>query len=208
MEEAPTPFFKPNLIFEIKKELISESNKKYQLLFKAEENNELSIKAIKDDIIPKTFINRFSISVIKQNKYFIQFDDLKEIGDELDERLKKEKVSLFEEINSLKILIPLPSSKIKEILFELKEDEKSDKDIIKELVPIVREQKEEITKLREFQNQVSFLLRNYILNLDSLIIDNNLYNSFLKNQINPKKKYQSKSFIQIIQRWTRNFDFS
>ena len=52
---------------------------------------------------------------------------------------------------------------------------------------IVRVQKEEIKKLREFQSQVSFLLRNYISNLDSLIVDNNLYNTFLKNWINPKK---------------------
>jgi len=54
-------------------------------------------------------------------------------------------------------------------------------------VHIVRVQKEEIKKLREFQSQVSFLLRNYISNLDSLIVDNNLYNTFLKNWINPKK---------------------
>ena len=170
------------------------------ILFKAEENNELSIKVIKDDIIPKTFINSFSINVIQQNKYFFQFDDLKEICAELDVRLKEEKISLFEETDSLRISIPLPSSKIKEIIFELKEYKKSDKsdiDIIKELVNIVRVQKEEIKKLREFQSQVSFLLRNYISNLDSLIVDNNLYNTFLKNWINPKQNIKANLLYRL-----------
>ena len=170
------------------------------ILFKAEENNELSIKALKDDIIPKTFINSFSINIIQQNKYFFQFDDLKEICAELDVRLKVEKKSLFEETDSLRISIPLPSSKIKEIIFELKEDkksDKSDKDIIKELLHIVRVQKEEIKKLREFQSQVSFLLRNYISNLDSLIVDNNLYNTFLKNWINPKKNIKANLLYRL-----------
>ena len=144
--------------------------------------------------------NSFSINAIQQNKYFFQFDDLKEICAELDVRLKEEKISLFEETDSLRISIPLPSSKIKEIIFELKEDKKSDKrdkDIIKELVNIVRVQKEEIKKLREFQSQVSFLLRNYISNLDSLILDNNLYNTFLKNWINPKKNIKANLLYRL-----------
>ena len=62
---------------------------------------------------------------------------------------------------------------------------------------IVRVQKEEIKKLREFQSQVSFLLRNYISNLDSLIVDNNLYNTFLKNWINPKKISKQIFYIDI-----------
>ena len=61
---------------------------------------------------------------IQQNKYFYQFDDLQEIYNELTERISKEKISIIEDTNSIVISIPLPSSKIKEIVFELKENEK------------------------------------------------------------------------------------
>ena len=45
----------------------------------------------------------------------------------------------MEETNSIIISIPLPSSKIKEIIFELKEDIKSDKEIIQELLKLINE---------------------------------------------------------------------
>ena len=61
--------------------------------------------------------------------------------------MEKEKITLIEETNSMIISIPLPSSKIKEIIFELKEDEKSDKEIIQELMQLINEQKKEISNL-------------------------------------------------------------
>jgi hypothetical protein len=130
-------------------------------------------------------INKFSIEIIKKNKYFYQFDNLKEICDEIRERVTKEKLNIFEDTNKVIISIPFPSSKIKEIIFELKENEKDDKEIIKDLINLVYEQKTEIIKLKnelnEFKKEVSFFYKYYILNLDSFIVDNINYNNILKN---------------------------
>ena len=137
--QAPTPFEKPDekqnkineekFNFELKKEAISDENNKFLLVFKTENYSELCIKAIKDNIIQRIFSNKFKVNFIKENKYFIQFDDLKEICEEISERVEKEKITIIEETNSVIISIPLPSSKIKEIIFELKENEKNDKRI-------------------------------------------------------------------------------
>jgi len=65
------------------------------------------------------------------------------------------------------------------------------------LIILVKEQKEEICKLKEFKNEVSLLLRNYIYNLDSLIVNNNVYNSYLKNWINPKSKLKANLLYRL-----------
>ena len=214
--QAPTPFSfeKPNenkntineekFNFEIKKEVLSDKNTKFYLFLNANNYSELCIKAIKEDLIQRIYSNKFSVNTIKENKYFIQFDDLKEICEEISERVEKEKITLIEETNSVIISIPLPSSKIKEIVFELKEDEKSDKEIIKELMKLVNEQKNEITNLKaelnelnNFKKEAAFLFKNYITNLDSIIIDNNLHNSTLKNWINPKEKIKANLLYRL-----------
>ena len=203
MQVAPTPLPSDDqneikFNFEIKKEIISKKNNKYFIYLKAETFSELIIKVIKDDEIQKTYSNKFSVEEIKENKYFIQFDDLKEICDELSERIKDKNISLLEETNMLIISIPLPSSKIKEIIFELKENEKSEKETISDLINLVYEQKNEINNLNkkinellEFKKEISFLLKIYISNLDSLIVDNINDNSILKNWINPNIKIKA-----------------
>ena len=189
MDSAPTTFETKN-DFIIEKEIISEQNNKFIISFKA--TQELIIEAIKKDIISKTFIKNFSVEKIRENKYFYQFDTLDEICSEIKERLEKEKILLIEETNVLLISIPLPSTKIKEIIFELNEKEKNDKDKINELTSLIYNQNKEILELKEIikdlKKQTSIILKNYILNLDSLIITRNEYNSLLKNWINPKKK--------------------
>jgi len=84
------------------------------------------------------------VKEIPQNKYFYQFDNLKEICDELSIRISKEKISINEGINSIVIFICLPSSKIKEINFELKENDKYDKELIEEFMSLLNKQKLEI----------------------------------------------------------------
>ena len=189
MDSAPTTF-ETKKDFIIEKEIISEQNNKFIISFKA--TQELIIEAIKKDIITKIFIKNFSVEKIRENKYFYQFDTLDEICSEIKERLEKEKILLIEETNVLLISIPLPSTKIKEIIFELNEKEKNDKDKINELTSLIYNQNKEILELKEIikdlKKQTSIILKNYILNLDSLIITKNEYNSLLKNWINPKKK--------------------
>ena len=160
--QAPTPFINKiiEFTFDMKKEVISNNNLKYLLFFKAENSRELTIKAInEDDFIKNIFINNFSVDKIKEN------------------------ITIIEETNFIIISIPLPSSKIKEIVFELKQDENNDKEIIKDLIKLVKKQNNELNELKK---EISLLLKNYISNLDSVIINNNFYNSCLKNWINPK----------------------
>ena len=132
------------LNFYLKKEIISDKNNKFFLIFKAEGESELNIKATKEDLIQKNFSNKFTVNAIKENKYFVQFDNLKEICEEISVRIEKETITLIEEKNSLIVSIPLPSSKFKEIFFELKQEEKGDRDIIKKLTNLIIDQKKEI----------------------------------------------------------------
>lgn len=94
--------------------------------------------------------------------------------------------------------------KKKEIVFELKEEEKSDKEIIKDLINLVHEQKTEILNLKkelnEFKTEISFLYKYYILNLDSFIVDNINFNSTLKNWINQNMKIKA----NLLYRMTRD----
>jgi hypothetical protein len=207
MVDAPTALDGGTIIpysFELKKEVISNKNNKFLLLFSAETTTELNIKAIKDDdLIQKLYTNKFQVKEIQENKYFFQFDDLKEICEELSERISKETIKISEETNSIVISIPLPSSKIKEIIFELKENVVDDKQIIKDLFKLINEQKQEINNLKseleDFKKEISFLTKDYITNLDSLIIKSNKDNLTLKNWINPDLNIRANLLYRLSQ---------
>ena len=190
-----------DLNFEFKKEIISDKNNKFLIFFKIENDSELKITAVNDNLVKNIFSNKFTIELIQKNKYFCQFDNLKEICEEFLERIEKDKMFLIEETNSLIISIPLPSSKIKDFIFILNKEEKTDNEIIQDLIKIIVEQKNEITKLKnelnDFKTEMSFLCKNYITNLDSIIINNNLENSMLKNWINPKKKIKANLLYRL-----------
>ena len=214
MEEAPTPNcfdkIKEEIInFDIKKEVVSDKNNKFKVSFSALTYNEIDIKAIHEDVINKIYEKKFKVEDIKQNKYFVQFDDLKEICEELKERITNNKITLLETTNSIIISIPLPSSKIKEIVFELIENKIKDEEKITKLVDLIRQQqaeisslKKEIEDLKEFKDQFSFLTNCCITNLNSLIITEINDNSILKNWINPEEKIKA----NLLYRLTRDGD--
>jgi hypothetical protein len=181
---------------------MSDKNKKYLIVFEA--TSSINIKAIHEDIINTVYEGKFTIEQIKKNKYFFQFDDLKEICEELKGRIENDKISLIETTNSIVISIPLPSSKIKEIVFELSLNDMNDKEKIKYLIEYIKEQKEEIEKfkkeikdLTEFKKEMSFLLNYYITNMDSLIINEMNENVTLKNWISPKYKIKSNLLYRL-----------
>ena len=110
----------------------------------------------KNDLFNKSFSNKFSTDKIKENKYFIMFDDLKEICDEISERIKTKGIKLIENANNLIFSISLPSTKIKEIAFELNEEQKNDKDKINNLSKLIIKLKNEISELKiENQKEIS-----------------------------------------------------
>ncbi len=77
------------------------------------------------------------IEEIKENKYFLMFDNLDEIYEEIINLIKNNKNSLIEENNKLIISIPLSTTKIKEIKIVLYKKEKTDKEKIEDLYSII-----------------------------------------------------------------------
>ena len=62
---VPTPFETEKVDFKIQKEILSNKNNNFIVFFDTE-SNKLNIKAIRDDYLKKTYINKFSVSKIKK----------------------------------------------------------------------------------------------------------------------------------------------
>ena len=189
-------------------ELNTNRNNKFLIIIHLD--NEIKIVANQiNDIIKKSFSNKFTFEKIRENKYFLQFDSLKEIFDELKERINSNKITLEEYENSLKINIQLPSSKNKEIIFELNQQNKNDSEKIRDLIQIVIEQNKEISDLKKEVNDLKEKLnilwkekeeRKKIYNLDSKIINGNeKYNECLKNWIDPTRKIKAELLYRLTQ---------
>ena len=199
MLDKPTPL--PNIIqFKIEKRIISDKNNEFLVIFQSQSNSEIHIKALQsNNLFQKVYSNIFPLEIIKKNKYFYQFDNLKEICEELTERIEKEIITLYEKNTCVIISIPLPSSKIKEIIFELNEyAKKNDKEIIDEIIPLINEQKNGIViQTYKWIKRIKKWIFIFILDLDGLIIDNNNYNTSLKNWINPNKKIKANLLYRL-----------
>ena len=134
-------------------EIITNKNNAYSINFIL--RNDLEIEANQvNDIINKSFSNKFTFEEIKKNKYFLQFDSLIEIFEELKERINFSIIMVEENENNLRLNIPLPSSKNKEIIFELIHQNKNDNDKINDLAQIVLKQNKEI---KDLKNEVTLL---------------------------------------------------
>ena len=161
MESAPI-IKSEKISFKKEINIISDKNDEVKIVFESEEDSSISINAI---INQKIGNNQFSTSIsldkFKENRYFNQFDDMKEICQELTERIKPENLKLIHDNNVLILSVLLPSTKFKEISFTLKEKEKSDKDKINELYTIIENYhkenemlKKEIDEIKLFMNEL------------------------------------------------------
>ena len=185
--------------FKLEIEINSDKNNVFSLILSADNYSYLIIKANKkNDLYNKSFSNKFAVDKIKENKYFLMFEDLKEICDELSERIKNKEMKLIENANNLIFIISLPSTKVKEIAFELNEDQKNDKDKIKDLNELIIKLNNEMNKLKnENQKEIDGLKYNFNKGINDLknIIDNqnkeikelNKENSENKKEINELK---------------------
>ena len=190
-------------------EFISDKNNSYTIMLSIKTNSYIELIASeKSNIFKKSFSNQYTLEQLKDIKYFILFDNLEEIFDEILDRIKNNEISLKENNNNLIISISLPISKIKEIKFELFEHKKDEKETISDLTKIILEVKKEneILKkeLNDMKEKINLLFDNlYISNLDSLIIDNNMdYNKMLKAWINPFKNIK----CELLYRLSRDGD--
>jgi len=87
------------------------------------------------------------------------FDNLNEIYDEIINLMNKNNPNLKEDLNKLLISIPLSITKIKEIILEINEKEKTDKEKIKELYEMI--------------NNLKLLYNNEIKELDNKVQNQN-----------------------------------
>ena len=149
MEETPIT---PKKSFKV--ELLSDKNNSYSVIFNLN-NNSIEITANQtNDIIHKSFSNKYSFEEIRKNKYFLQFDTLEEILDELKERINNNKIIIKENEDNLIINIPLPSSKNKEIIFELKRIMKGNNDRVNELTDLIMKFNKEINNIKNETKQL------------------------------------------------------
>ena len=130
----------------------------------------------KTSIEPIIYYSKQTIEEIKMNKYFLMFDNLEEIYDEMLNLMKNNKVCLTEENSRLIINIPLSNTKIKEIKIVLNKKEKSDKDKIDDLYLIIDNMKsyynkkiDELTNINQQQNNKINELNDKIENLKEII---------------------------------------
>ena len=197
-------------------EIISDKNNTYSIQFTL--NSSLEIVANqKNAVLNKSFSNKFTIHEIQQNKYFVQFDTLNEIYDEVIERTKKDKITISENENTLIINIPLPSTKITEQKFELKQISKNDNEKINDLTRLVIKQNKEITdlknELKDIKDKLNILWKEreeekQISNLNSKIInENEKYKKLLKTWINPLKKIKAELLYRLSENGESNSTF-
>ena len=96
------------------------------------------------------------------NKYFLMFDNLNEIYDEIINLIQNNNPSLIEEKNKLLISIPLSTTKIKEIIIEINEKEKSDKEKIEDLYLMINNLRSSYNKQINELNKIIDKLKNII----------------------------------------------
>ena len=138
------------------------------LEIESDKKNKIEIKIIKkitnitfeakhkNSIESNIYYSKETIEEIKMNKYFLMFDNLDEIYEEILNLIKTNKVCSFEENNQLIIKIPLLNTKIKEIKIILNKKEKSDKEKIDDLYSMLNNMKsyynKKIEKIDELTN--------------------------------------------------------
>ena len=160
---------KPEKSFQI--ELSTDKKDLYSVIFNL--NNSIEIKENKiNDIIHKSFSCKYTFEEIRKNKYFLQFDTINEIFDELKERIYNSKIIIKEKEkeNNLYINILLPSSKNKEIVFELKPIIKNNNTRLNELTDLIIKLEKEINNIK---NGTIYLTNEDISNLTKEIKQQN-----------------------------------
>ena len=189
---------------------LESNNKKYIFKFKIYENKLLIQSEMNDSLINHFYEKKFSIEEIHKNKYFLQFDTIEEILNELILKMRMTKPTLIIEKNKINLIISLSSSKFKDINLCLDEKIKNNEDKFQEIYEIVSQLKkeniqlkeevntlkEEIKILKEFKNrieqkekekeeEIKGLFDSKILGKDKLL------NSKIKNWINSNKKIKA-----------------
>ncbi len=174
MEVAPTvtPYEKPGEIKSKEKiTLTSENNNKYELvMYILNEKIVIEIKTLNNSPI-KYYKEIFSKDLISQNKYFLMFDNIEQIFNEIVKLIKKSldnqnKITTIKEENTfVMLIIPLPTDIIKEATFKINISYNAPSININDVYENIIELKNEIVELKQFfVNEIQKLQNNPINN--------------------------------------------
>ena len=163
-------------------ELSSDKNNSYSIEFNLNNYIEITANQI-NNIINKSYSNKYSFEGIREAKYFLQFDNLDEILDEIKDRIDNNKIILKENDNILILNIPLPDDQ--EIIFELNPIIKNNNDRLDELTDLIIKLNTEINNIKD--EEIANLKReiNDMKEKEVLLTNDNTQ---LKNDINLLKK--------------------
>ena len=150
--------------------------------------------------------NEYTISQIQENKYFQLFSDSKEILEELKERIETNTPILnICNNNSINLTIFLPTTKYKEIEFNLIQDKSKSIDNIETLKSIMIQLCEKVDKLTKENSQIfeeSRRIKEENKEIkNKLVIIGNELNSNKQNKIENNIINKSKTIKQKVFHW-------
>jgi len=219
MEHISTPIINPKVveqkpfeskIFNIK----SDKNNIFEIkILKTFQYILLEAKKLKTNIL-NIYYSENDIERIKKNNYFLKFDNLNDIYDEIINLMNKNNPNLIEDSNKLLLSIPLSASNIKEIILEINEKEKSDKEKLKELYEMINNLKliynneiKELSNKVQSQKNIIQEQNNKINELNNIVEKQNeqideLYNIVMTKVFNDSIIInKNRSYILNLQKW-------
>ena len=177
-----------------KKELKTDKNNTYLITFTLGNSLEIEANQI-NDLFTKSFSNKFSFQDMITNRFFLQFETLNEIFDELNEIIKNDKITVEEIENNFAIKIQLPVHRNNELVFQLKIKNKNDNEKMNDLTQLVIKQNKEITDLKNEITQLkeeNTSLKNEDTKIKTEINQLKIEVNQLKNEITQIKNEDTK----------------
>ena len=145
--------------------LLSNKNKSFSLIIQ-NKNSSIFISVYSQaEIGQRNYTNEFSFEELKKNRYLSIHESINEVYEEITNLIKKKNkdVKLIEKENKIEINIPLENIKVKEIILNLNEKEKNEKELINDLYIIISNLKQENKDLKENQKKLEEKI-NYLEN--------------------------------------------
>ena len=179
--------------YSYKKEIKSNKNHLFALEIKIKENNLHFNSSFTENYIIYNYLGKFSLEELqKTSDYYKQFNNIKMVIREIEAYKGDKKILLEENKDEIDIKFPIGSAIFKEMNFNLKLKQKSDKEKIEEYEKAFERFKEDIKGLNEFIQKLT----------DKI---NKLENRFLMPGFNSKIIPQDNYQKEIIKMWISPF---
>ena len=163
--------------------ITSNKYREYDITIESELNSLINIVAFEKDNNNK-YYEHYDLDNLRKIKYFSLFESIDEIFEEIKDKITKNDPQLSEESNSLKLIINTGNTKFKEIIFNVKKNEKEYNEKINEIFSIINDLKEKERK----QDKKIQLFEDKINNLNEIINELNKRNYELEEELRKIKE--------------------